>query len=657
MSGPSNAGGTDVDLGPGTLFAGRYRIVERLGKGGMASVYRAKDALVGETIALKIATGPIDDIGPYGEEQRREVALARKVTHPNVARVYDLGFFGGSLYVTMELIEGKCLNVRASEGPLAVDEVVQIGRQLASALAVAHEVQVLHLDLKPQNVMVASGRAPRAVLVDFGIAQALGSVGSGYGTPDYVSPEQVGKEPLTGASDVYSLGVMLYELLARKRPFVGASAADRALARLTTPPRPLEGHVPRSVAAVIHSMLAVRPSDRPSANDLEAQLCAALDVVLKPSTSSSASRSRPRSEFDPEATVVRQTLVGTKSQGRVGWDLAALPGELGAALANAHRTLPNLGGENAALETCDAVLAIEPKHEVALSIRALALTRLWNLTVFGRTEDVSEQAAEAVAEALRSASQLPDTHLADALVADYSGDAAYAVRALERALACNPLHAFSHLILGRIEVEAGRGGFERLRLAFALDPTLLSTYTLIARELYFRGDSAQAMWLLQEAESLAPNAFETLSLRCRIALWNRDAEMAVRLLPHVERDGRFIGRVLRHLLAPVIEPANLSQALAFTTELNAVRTTPRRRAFYAQLWSELCGAFGRPEGLRYVVNAAQLPLADLRWLDACPAIDPFRAEPAFKYARSLVEDRIDDALRSHGDAAHGSNAR
>ncbi|MBM4358560.1 MAG: protein kinase [Deltaproteobacteria bacterium] len=646
MSPPSEQPETSyVDLAPGTMFARRYRIIEQLGRGGMAAVYRAKDGLVGETVALKVSTGSIEDAA-FGEEQRREVALARKVTHPHVARVYDLGFFDGALFVTMELIEGKSLNERARVGNVPIDEVVQIGRQLTSALMVAHEVEVLHLDIKPQNVIVANGRVPRAVLVDFGIAQALGSVGTGYGTPDYASPEQLAKEPLTGASDIYSLGIVLYELLARRRPFVGPDAASRALLRLSQPPRPLPDTVPPSMAAVVHAMLALNSKDRPQVRELEGELCAALDSILRADGSVSIARPTVRREPDLEATAIPLRASAPEPTARDDWDLSTLPSELGAALATAHRSLPNLGAEEAAIQASEAVLALRPKNAVATSLRALALTRLWNLTVFGRTEDVGERAVEAVAESLRGAGQLPDTHLADALIADYSGDTAYAVRALERALQRDPFHAFSHLILGRIEVEAGRGGFERLRLAYALDPTLLSTYTMIARDLVFRGDLTQAMWLLDEADSIAPGSNETLSLRVRIALWRRDADAAAKLLEQHVPGGGFIRKgFIEHLLTPLVEPSKLAQSLEYIVLLNTVRTSPKRRAFYCQLWAELCGTFGRPEGLRYVVNAAQLPLSDLRWIDACVALDPYRAEPAFKYARSLIEDRLDSTIR------------
>lgn len=642
----------------GSLFAGRYRIVAKLGQGGMAAVYRAKDKLVGETVALKVSTGSVDEDSDYGEEQRREVALARKVTHPNVARVYDLGFSGGALFVTMELVEGKALNLRAMEGHLPLEEVVQVGRQLASALSVAHEAGVLHLDLKPQNVMVAEGRVPRAVLVDFGIAQALGTVATGYGTPDYVSPEQVAKETLTGASDIFSLGVMLYELLVRRRPFKGDSSAVRALARLTEPARPLPETVPRAIASVVHRMLERQPDVRPSAKELEGVFCAALDslphvgsvatlapaVDAAPPPPSPASPAPAPSALEGEATVVHGRRDDESGPRLRVCDLVALPDELGAALAFSHRKLANTGSEARAISVSEAALAHDPRHPVALSIRALALTRSWNLTAAGRLEDIGETAADAVADALRFAGHLPDTHLADALIADYSGDTAYAVRALERALAIDPLHSFSHLILGRIEIEAGHGGFERLRLSCALDPTQVSTYALASREHYFRGEVDEALRMLDEADRNVPDSNETLSLRARIALWNRDEASAAAVSNKLRPNAATIHRIYFEMLKAVGDPSKLEPALALIGSIEAIPTTPKRRAFLYQIWAELCGAFGRPEGLRYLVNAAQLPLSDLRWLDGCPALDFFRAEPAFKYARSLVEDRVDHAL-------------
>jgi len=635
---------TSPPIGPkpldlGERFADRYRIEEALGRGGMGAVYRAIDELVGETVALKVsAAAPGPDGRAYvTDEQRREVAMARKVTHPNVARVYDLGLAGPSMFLTMELIDGESLSAHRGARPMPLGEIVVVGRQIASALSAAHEVGVLHLDLKPQNVMLSLGRGLRAVLVDFGIAQVLGSTSAGFGTPDYVSPEQLARQPLTGASDVYSLGLVLYELIAGRRAFDGDSAEIRAMARLRSAPRPLGSDTPTELARLIDVMLDPSPSSRPTGLELEQALCAMLDhpeatVPVREGGSRAASSS-----------LASRPSAGPSPSSR---DIGLLPDGLGVALAEAHANLSLVGSEAPAVAVADAILARDRTHDVALALRAVALTRHWNLTSFEHRADIAERAAEAVSEALRGASHLAMSHLADALVADYSGDIAYAVRALRRAIAHEPLNAFAHEVLGRLELEGGLGGVDRLRLAFGLDMNRVSAHALIARALYFDGRVREAFEVLDEIDRIRSDANETRTLRCRLALWSRDLDAAAWLLASFPKDSPHIYGAFRRILETLTGARSFDDTFEYIEVLNAVHTTPKRRAFYCQLWAELCGAFERPVGLRYVVHAAQLPLSDLRWLDACPALDMYRAEPAFKYARTLVEDRLTQAFET-----------
>ena len=621
-------------LALGQRFAERYTVVGTLGRGGMGAVYRAVDELLGETVALKVSVAPSNAGGRIlvTDEQRREVAMARKVTHPNVARVHDLGVADSTMFLTMEFVDGPNLLARQRTAPLSLGEVVTIGRQLASALLAAHEVGVLHLDLKPQNVMLSSTRTLRAVLVDFGIAQVLGTTSAGFGTPDYVSPEQIAKQPLGGASDIYSLGLVLYELIAQQRAFEGESAQGRAMARLLTTPPSLAGMAPFELASLVGAMLARQPEARPTAAEIERLLCNMFDL---PHTVPGVATSPPSlgSVEPPTARVSRSS------------DLGALPDGLGVALAEGHAALATVGHESQAIAAADAVLARDPCHDVALGLRALALTRKWHLTSFEGRDDVAERAAEAVAAALRGASHLATSHVADALVADYSGNFAYAARALRRAIAIDPMHAFAHEVLGRIEIEAGIGGIERLRLALALDGNRVAVLALVARELHFSGDVDGASNLLDELDRIRPDTSEARSLRCRIAVWERDVDAARRVRAMFPAQVPAIGGAFARMLDVVLGTVSFDEAHAYIATLESVQTSPKRRAFYYQLWAEFCGAFGRPEGLRYIVHAAQAPLSDLRWLDACSALDAYRREPAFKYAHTLVEDRLTLALR------------
>jgi len=242
-------------LAPGEMVAGRYRIMEFLGSGGMGEVYAAEDQDLGEPIAIKIIRQETT-FGPNMLERlRREVQLARRVTHPNVCRVFDLGRDRQGdqdvIFLTMELIRGETLTTRLKrQGRIHPSEALLIATQLCDALDAAHQAGVLHRDFKTSNVMLA-GEGPhvRAVVTDFGIARLISGSkdfstaaatmqGMVVGTPAYMSPEQLLEEELTVASDIYSLGLVLYEMVTAIRPFEGTSSWTETLKRLSAAPRP-----------------------------------------------------------------------------------------------------------------------------------------------------------------------------------------------------------------------------------------------------------------------------------------------------------------------------------------------------------------------------------------------------------------------------------
>jgi Tol biopolymer transport system component len=233
---------------PGDLLAGRFRVVRFLGRGGMGEVYEAEDLEVRDRVAIKAIRPDL-----AGDEQainrfRQEIHLARKVTHPNVCRVFDLfrhrrSAAGGELaevaFVSMELLPGETLAERLQRGPLAEAEALPLVRQVASALDAAHRAGVIHQDLKSANVvLVSTSLGPRAVVTDFGLARprdAATPVGEVMGTPAYMSPEQVEGGPVSPATDVYALGVMLFEMVTGQLPFPGATPVLAARRRLLEP--------------------------------------------------------------------------------------------------------------------------------------------------------------------------------------------------------------------------------------------------------------------------------------------------------------------------------------------------------------------------------------------------------------------------------------
>ena len=232
-----------VSSAPSDRIGGRYTLLGLLGAGGMGTVYRARDEELDELIAVKMLLPEFVEEAGMLERFRREVKLARRVTHKNVARVFDIGEHGSSKYLTMEYIEGETLSATVSrQGPMPVMQVVEIALAICAGLAAAHAAGVVHRDLKPENVMMA--KDGRVVIMDFGIARARvvedasrTQVGAAIGTPAYMSPEQVqGLEDIDARADVYAFGAMVYELFTGVQPWRGDSIVAVAAARLMQPP-------------------------------------------------------------------------------------------------------------------------------------------------------------------------------------------------------------------------------------------------------------------------------------------------------------------------------------------------------------------------------------------------------------------------------------
>jgi serine/threonine-protein kinase len=244
----------------GRTLGGRYEILDLIGSGGMGEVYRARDRDLDELIALKVIRPELQSLPGVIAGFRSEVKLARRVTHRNVARAFELGHDDGLTFYTMELVDGRSLTRRMASGRVLAGDAVEIALALCDALDAAHAAGVIHRDLKPDNVLIAVDG--RVVLTDFGIAAvARDAAGGLQGTPRYIAPEQARGEPATPAADLYALGVILYELLTGGPAFTGSLleilAAKERLVHLVLPagdPRLVE-----LIASVTHRDPAARP--------------------------------------------------------------------------------------------------------------------------------------------------------------------------------------------------------------------------------------------------------------------------------------------------------------------------------------------------------------------------------------------------------------
>jgi eukaryotic-like serine/threonine-protein kinase len=252
----------------GTLIDGRYRVSERLGSGGMADVYLAHDTLLGRQVALKLLHHRFAEDQEFVERFRREASSAAGLSHPNVVAVFDRGEWDGTYYIAMEYLPGRSLKAVVREhGPLSPSDATDIVVQILLAVRFAHRRGIIHRDIKPHNVIL--DEEGRAKVTDFGIARAGASdmtlTGSIMGTAQYLSPEQAQGHAVSETSDLYAVGVVLYELLTGSVPFEGESAVTIALKQVSaepTPPSQRNPEVPPALDAVVMRSLAKDPLAR-----------------------------------------------------------------------------------------------------------------------------------------------------------------------------------------------------------------------------------------------------------------------------------------------------------------------------------------------------------------------------------------------------------
>jgi eukaryotic-like serine/threonine-protein kinase len=275
----------------GTVLAGRYEILQLIGRGGMGAVYKARDTELDRIVALKLIRPELARNPQILKRFKQELILARQVTHKNVIRIFDLGQSDGIKFITMDFVEGRDLRqVLLEQGKLASEQAARIMLQICRALEAAHAEGVIHRDLKPQNIMLdASGRV---YVMDFGIARSaylpgMTQTGALIGTPEYMSPEQGRGEKLTERSDLFSLGIIFYEMLTGKSPYYSDTPLATLWKRMTekaTPPIVVDPTLPQELSAIVIKALEIEPKNRFAS---AAEMAQQLEIWLGPSAGSS----------------------------------------------------------------------------------------------------------------------------------------------------------------------------------------------------------------------------------------------------------------------------------------------------------------------------------------------------------------------------------
>lgn len=296
------------------VFGHRYELLELIGGGGMADVYKAHDKLLDRLVAVKILHAQFSNDAEFIEKFHREAQGAAKLSHPNIVNIYDVGEEEGSHYIVMEYVAGDTLkNKIQQQGHLSVDESLRIARQIAEALEHAHKNNLVHCDIKPHNIlMMPDGRVKVA---DFGIARAVTAStmtysGNVIGSVHYFSPEQAKGTMITPKSDVYSLGIVLYEMLTGALPFTGETSVGIALKHLqeeAVPVCQLDASIPPLVEAVVAKLMAKDPMMRPDSAEVVREIAQAQTMLQYPGGARNAGVQ------DPYATQVLPRVTPTEN--------------------------------------------------------------------------------------------------------------------------------------------------------------------------------------------------------------------------------------------------------------------------------------------------------------------------------------------------------
>ena len=615
---------------PQSVDFGRYRLHALLGTGGMGSVYRALDTELDELVALKVLRPELTSSPEMVERFRREVKLARRVTHPNVARTFDIGEHHGERFLTMELIEGESLSALLTrEGAVSVEHALEVACAIADGLTAAHSAGVVHRDLKPDNVLL--DRSGRIVLTDFGIARAylepartLTRGGVTVGTPDYMAPEQLElTSPIDARADLYALGVILYEMLVGDRPWTGDSAFSIAAARLLGPPPDprLRSRIPDDLAEVVLRCMARRPRDRFDRADEVAVALRAIRARLRhPAVD--------RARIACASTLPPPTLDAPSSP----------PSGPGPKVADLCRNARE-AARGTAIEDNDRAISLferalqEDEGDPWVNAGyASALLRRFIVTE-GPIDDTGE-ICEMVERAIAGEPRLPEPLVVRAELAFELGDLESTVVDLRRARALGAHDSDVRQLEGRLLVELGDlvGATAAFGAATELEPRNASARWEEACARALAGDRFALEGALET--SAAPMLSSTMGwlTAARLVMWHADgahAEMLQTLLRGRLFERRELVSSLLSAARTRVLTANAREELAF--QANAARDVPRRRTFYHQLEVEL-GALC--DDAEFALDALERidwsTTCQLAWLERCPLLTTVRRAPRFE---------------------------
>jgi TolB-like protein len=638
----SSEGGVALSAPPGAstpprhVFGGRYEILGLVGSGGMGTVYRARDAELDEVVALKLLRRDLLDKPGMLDRFRQEVKLARRVTHRNVARTFDIGEGDGEKFLTMELVDGEALSARvAREGPLPLCFVMEVAAGMCAGLAAAHEAGIVHRDLKPDNVLVA--RDGRVVITDFGIARAVydagraATVGLALGTPAYMAPEQVeGATDLDARADIYALGAMLYECLTGERPWTGDSVWSLAAARLMQPPpdpRVKRPDLPQAAAELVLRCMARKREDRFASAGQAAAALAGLTMPTAEVRRPSAPAPAPLDSGTKTVAVLPFRNTGATDDAYIAEGLtddlidalSMTPGlRVLARGAVARVTASEQGARDIGRELrVDVVVDGSLRRagdKLRIAARVISVAdgfQLWAKRFDRADKDVlsvSDDAADAIAEALTLRRSVP------------ARSAPSDPRAVDLYLrARHSLH-----VGWRESVARANELFEEALALAPDDPTILTAYANAQlRRLTF--NSTEPVAALDAEEKVRASAEKALALaphmgEARAALasleWAmgdpvgcaRQLREAVRLSPSSNDVNDLLGRLLLEVGQPERGIALLSAILAMEPQRNQVRSDLARARALLGDWSAFEAAVENPPtdehaNIRYMLLA------------------------------------------------------